>query len=128
MGRSVWTHSDSIKTVFFEHDFRADDYYELIADIRYWMQHKFPSLESCDDWSERESHAILRSELAEIVISEYCGLVSLGVVPRNSDYVPHAFALAWCQNNAAPFIETHYSKLRPIATGSNGITMYERIE
>jgi hypothetical protein len=45
----------------------------------------FPSLNKCDEWLGREDHAILESNLVYVGISEYCGLVSVWVVPKDKD-------------------------------------------
>ncbi len=163
MSRSVWTHSDSIETVFStlgyggycercemltsasddnkcsecgdelspdEHgDYQQDEFDCLVEDIQQTLSAKFPAFEKADRWPERESHCILANDLCEIVISEYCGLVSLGVVP-NVDCCYEdisGLAVAWCEKNAAPFVRDTWGALRKIATMSNGESVFERI-
>lgn len=133
MGRSVWTHSDAIETVFFEYE--CDDSFEwneFIRDVRDTIRARFPSFQYADRWPERESHEILYNELAEIVISEYCGLVSLGIVPRLNDWHNETyrrnFAERFCLNSVAPFLRETYGRLARITTMSNGEGVYRRIE
>jgi len=47
---------------------------------------KLPSYRECDKWDNRETKIILENNLCHIGISEYCGLVSLSVAPKNNDY------------------------------------------
>lgn len=134
MSRSVWTHRDAIETVFFsvesdieDGDFDSDDWDFLVDSIRETLTKKFPSFETADSWPERESHCILQNGLAQIVISEYCGLVSLGVIPRDDSSGASAnFATSWCEKNIAPFIRKTWGQLRRVATFSNGETIFER--
>ncbi len=135
MSRSVWTHSDSLETVFFALEFDEDDsdfvWSDLMEDIRETLKAKFPSFENANSWPERESYCLLENDYAQIVLSEYCGLVSLGVVPYvNSDYNDYRenFGPAWCSKNVAPFLRKTWGRLRHIATASNGEAFFERIQ
>lgn len=115
MGRSVWTHSDAIETVFYPLDFEEGDFAlgwfgDHITDIREAFKRKFPSMCNCDYWPEDESHAIVENEHCMVVISEYCGLISLGVVALDASHYNHFNALArhWTRTNAAPFLRWYY--------------------
>ncbi len=130
MSRSVWTHSYAIETVFFpfetcyENDDCEWDWREVLEDVRETLKAEFPSFEDADSWPESESHCILENGLAQIVISEYCGLVSLGIVPRERCT---NIATTWCAENAAPFVRKTWGKLRKIGTFSNGEAIFERV-
>lgn len=154
MGRSVWTHSDAIDTVFFD---TPEDYFcldcdiaadgpecpecatelvngadeaawdDLIEDIQFFLINRFPSFSKADRWPERESHCILDNYLCDIVISEYCGLVSLGVVPTGmDDYEENTTGLAhaWCEKNVVPFVYETWGQLQRLGTMSNGESVY----
>ena len=84
----------------------------------------------CNYWPEEESHAIVENELCMVVISEYCGLISLGVVALDASLYDDLNALAthWTETNAAPFLRERYSELRKIGTASNGESFYEKIQ
>ena len=131
MSRSVWTHSDAIETAFFmmEADGCIDDWEEWVQDVREEFKCKFPSMRDCDYWPEEESHAIVENEHCMVVISEYCGLISLGVVALDASLYDGLNALAtyWTQTNAAPFLRERYGELRKIGMMSNGESVYERI-
>lgn len=132
MGRSIWTHSDAIETVFYEaddDDFFGDLWTDTLYDIRESFKLKFPSMCDCDYWPEKESHAIVENEHCMVVISEYCGLISLGVVALDASLYEGLNALAnyWTRTNVAPFLREQYSELRKIGTASNGESFYERV-
>ena len=131
MGRSVWTHQDAIETVFYPLDFDEDDlswggWEDHKSEIREAFKRKFPSMCTCDYWPEEESHAIVENGHCMVVISEYGGLVSLGVVVPNASF-HNAVATHWTETNAAPFLREQYSELRKVATASNGESFFERI-
>ncbi|KKL16608.1 hypothetical protein LCGC14_2493850 [marine sediment metagenome] len=128
MSRSVWTHSDAIETAFFmmEADGCIDDWEEWVQDVREEFKRKFPSMCTCDYWPEEESHAIVENGHCMVVISEYGGLVSLGVVVPNASF-HNAVATHWTETNAAPFLRKRYGELRKVGTMSNGESFFERI-
>jgi len=57
---------------------------DTIGEFKMAMCKAFPSLEECDEWSGREDHIILRNQLAEFAVSEYCGLTSISARPVES--------------------------------------------
>lgn len=160
MSRSVWTHSDAIETIFLtlepgrycesceietsdnpcpecnadtmpDSDRDQEVWDSLVEDIRETLKAKFSSFDDADSWPERESHCILENDYAQIVISEYCGLVSLGVVPYTGYCIPDYdyrtnFSPAWVTKNVAPFLRKTWGMLRHVATFSNGEAVYER--
>ncbi len=132
MSRSVWIHSDAIETAFFimEAEGCIDDWEEWVQDVREEFKRKFPSMCDCDYWPEGESHAIVENEHCMVVISEYGGLISLGVVALDAGLYDdlNAFAPHWTETNAAPFLREQYGELRKIGTASNGESFYERIQ
>ena len=66
----------------FEDEFEWED---LVEDIRESCKSAWPSLEDCDEFLDREDHAILENRLVYIGVSEYNGLVSIWIVPKNFD-------------------------------------------
>lgn len=133
MSRSIWTHSDAIETVFYPLDLDEDDlsygaWGDHICGIQEAFKRKFPSMCKCDYWPEKESNAIVENEHCMVVISDYCGLISLGVVALDASLYEGLNALAnyWTQTNAAPFLCKQYSELRKVATFSNGESIYEQ--
>ena len=85
----------------------------------------WPSLEPCDNtWLGREDHAILENAHAYIGVSEYCGLVSIWLAPKDNSEHPE-LSEHWCNQISAKF-EKLFGEYRKIATASNGESFYER--
>jgi hypothetical protein len=95
------THSRSIETVYLAPQFVNHDapdseenggYYdfdEFLEDLGNVVQEKYPSFtklgkDSKED--ERECFIVLENGAAQISVSEYCGLISVGLVPRAVDW------------------------------------------
>lgn len=94
MGRSVSTPRYSIFKTFIpfqvneenDEDFDYDYEWEcFVESLIYHLTNRYPSLETCNKWIEREDHVILENRHSYIGISEYCGLVSVWGV-RKLDY------------------------------------------
>lgn len=83
MGRSVSTPTGAAWVL---HGHLADDdemtWADLIGEIRANLKARFRSLEDCDEWLDREDHAILENGHVYIGLSEYCGCVALWCVPK----------------------------------------------
>ena len=105
MGRSV-SYANGSEVVIYSHvdavyddDGNYDDFLSQLAwddaidNLKYEAQEAFPSLEVCDEWLDREDHAILENQLVYIGVSEYCGLVSIWVVPKEDEH--YAFGVAF---------------------------------
>jgi hypothetical protein len=58
---------------------------DMVINISAEIRAKLPSYYKVDKWDNRETKIILENNLCVIGISEYCGLVSLSVAPRDSD-------------------------------------------
>lgn len=67
----------------FEDEFEWED---LVEDIRESCKSVWPSLEDCDEFLDREDHALLENRLVYIGVSEYCGLVAIWIVPKEDYY------------------------------------------
>jgi hypothetical protein len=87
----------------------------------------FPSLEVCDEWLDREDHAILENKLLYIGVSEYCGLVSIWVVPKDNEY--YALGVASANNMKAKLEqvvqEAFGVRLNQIGRFSNGEALFQ---
>jgi len=87
MGRSV-SRPRNAEVVCYQHrEFEGDDWEwdNFKEDIAESCKSVWPSLDDCDEWLDREDHAILENTLVYIGLSEYCGLVSIWIVPKNFD-------------------------------------------
>ena len=143
MGRSVNYLDNAEIVLFFPFEGGQDEngnYDEFCAELE-WddikenliseIKAKLPSYYEVDKWGNRETRIILENSLCSIGISEYCGLVSLSVAPRQNDYD------AWHESFAvrhANQIESTLEKvlcelglknLRKVGTFSNGEAVFE---
>jgi hypothetical protein len=150
MGRSV-NYLDNAETVIY---FTADwlnevdekgNYDEFLSQLNWEdfernlksaITGKLKSYSSCEDWDNRETKIILRNELCNIGISEYCGLYSLSVAPIDYDgYYPCEVAKINFSKNHAWQIKKTLCKvlqnlgcevLNRVGTFSNGCGVFEK--
>ena len=87
MGRSVDYLSNASRIYYVpfeceegEEDFAWDDFED---NLTYGLKTKFKSLDKCKKWDGRETRIFLENNLAEVGISEYCGLVSISIRPKD---------------------------------------------
>jgi len=61
----------------------------------------FPSLKDCNEWLDREDHAVLENDHAWIGVSEYCGMVSIWCVSKEYEDIRYNKAgyRYWCNEN-----------------------------
>ncbi len=111
-----------------------DDWDYYVDDFRSMMKRAFPSLNDCDEWVGREDHALLENRHCYIGVSEYCGLVSMWVVPKDADWrEEHVANLRdrWISQIERKFYDTANqcfgTALRKLGSFSNGEGVYERI-
>lgn len=106
MGRSVDYASNASAVVYLtfeeENDFFIDEAWsDFVDNIREVLQRRFKSFVHQDGWVSRERRLILDNRFAEVQIAEYCGLVSVSLVP-SEEYYPE-LGEAWCNQIAANF-------------------------
>ena len=108
------------------YDLQEDDWQDFQNDIIESLKNIAPSLEECDCWDGRETHILLENGLAEVGISEYNGLVSISIRPKEESYEGK-----WIEPLAKKWIESIESKfektgdLARIGTFSNGESMFK---
>lgn len=135
MGRSVSTHRHAVATVFLHleieegtEDFAWQDFMEDLKDNV--LVPKYPSLESCNRWMDREDHVILQNQFCEVSVSEYCGCVAICLAPLDPD---DAYKVAWCERVANSF-ERHVTKnfkssaITKLGTMSNGEAVFRKVK
>jgi hypothetical protein len=93
MGRSVNYLDNAEVVLYFPFDYSDDvemdnmNWDDMVENLKCEIKAKLPSYyEVKDKWGNRETRIILENNLCSIGISEYCGLVSLSVAPRENDY------------------------------------------
>jgi hypothetical protein len=139
MSRTVATARNSVSIVYFpvtysehseeenEQNYVLFEFDELIEDVRNMVGEKYPSFQKCDKWLDREVHAILENDHAYITISEYCGLVSLCLVPKEES----ALSEPWCYKVAgswSAWLNKKFGGLVKTGTASNGEAFFRRVQ
>jgi hypothetical protein len=105
------------------------DFDMLIDDFRDHLKYLFPSVTSCDEWIGNEDHVLAENGLARFGMSEYCGLVSYWIVPKEADYYgPDIEPLAkrWIDSIADKFVAA-FGELTKVGSMSNGEGVYRQI-
>jgi len=137
MGRSVSTPSNCTAICYqnvthIEDEFEWADYKEMIEEK---VKSLYPSMDKCDEWLDREDHAIMENSFAYVGISEYCGLVAIWLKSKGEDYECSCYdeeirlahlADSWCQR-VIPSFDSAFSEYRREATFSNGEAIYRKI-
>lgn len=134
MGRSVSYASGSIAIAYqyldagqdengkdIEPDSDTFDY--VIDDIKEYSKSLWPSFENADEWLGREDHAILENRHAYIGISEYCGLVSVWLVPKEDNNL----SVNFCLQIKDKFLKS-FGTLNKVGQFSNGEAVFERVK
>lgn len=109
-----------------------DDFDMLIDDFRDTLRSMFPSVVEADEWLGREDHVLAENRLAYFGMSEYCGLVSYWIVPKEADgysdtlYVEN-FAKRWIDSISDKFVAA-FGELTKVGSMSNGEGVYRRID
>ena len=132
MGRSVSYATGSQVVTFKSFDFDADDHDMLVDDFRSHLRSLFPSVHDADDWIDREDHVLAENKLARFGISEYCGLVSYWIVPKETtdaygNNETTALAKRWIDSISDKFVAA-FGELSKVGSMSNGEGVYRRID
>ena len=125
MGRSVnyLTNADAVYFHQLEEE-EIQDFDLLIEDIQEYVIYQYSKFEAVDEWEDRDVNIILRSDLVDIALSEYCGVISLSV--RTLEDADQAKASTWIEHFFKRAIAP-WAKARKIGTFSNGESVYEEI-
>ncbi len=117
-----------------ERDQDFDDFEQVIDDFRDHLKHLFPSVQDVDEWIDREDHVLAENKLARFGVSEYCGLVSYWIVPKETPrewdyYGPFVAPLAkrWIASISDKFVAA-FGELSKVGNLSNGEGVYIRID
>jgi hypothetical protein len=103
----------------------------VVEDIVYRARKVFPSMRDCDQWLGSEDHAILENQFAYLGISEYCGLVSIWMVLKDTAEYTASYSLVlglaehWASQVENKFYKT-FGTLTKVGTFSNGEAVFKR--
>lgn len=106
----------------FEDSWEWDDFVE---DIRETCKSEWNSFYDSDSWLDREDHVLLENSLSYVGVSEYCGLASIWIVPKDEDEVIN-IAPNWVDQISKKF-NKYFGQYRKVATFSNGEAMFEQV-
>lgn len=108
-------------------------------DVIEWLQYagkdRWPSFTECDKWIGDEDHAVLENDHAYLGVSEYCGMLSIWLVPKENEISDNVYysgkdtfglAMNWINQIGPKFADT-FGKYAKVATFSNGEAVYERV-
>jgi len=138
MGRSVNYLNNAEVVLYFPFDYSDDvemdnmNWDDMVENLKCEIKAKLPSYyEVKDKWGNRETRIILENSFCSIGISEYCGLVSLSVAPRENDYENYSEGLAIHHANQIRgtlekvLHDLGLKNLRKVGTFSNGEAVFE---
>lgn len=121
MGRSVSVPSNAELVVY---SYYQEYFGRIEEDIRAVSKWYWKSLSDCDIWLDREDRAILENELVYIGVSEYCGIVSIWIVSKDTDNP--SLARNWIVQISKRF-KSLFGTLNKVGTLSNGESVFEEI-
>ena len=130
MGRSVSYPSGPNTVVTFGHiDEEIDEFVwdMYVDDFRQEVKRLFPSTYQTDDWIGREDHVLMENGHAQFGMSEYCGMVSYWMVPKEDAYgYVSPLAEHWVDQAGTRFSRA-FGTLQKVGTFSNGGGIYAPI-
>ncbi len=134
MGRSVdfLNNAEGIAYVdVSDFDDCGEDWSLFKENITYELMKKYPSLWECSKWEGHECHIILENNQVSVAVSEYCGLASISVAPKDGYEYDYSRDLSGLNARNAhyigKFIEENFGEYRKVATFSNGEAVFERV-
>jgi len=123
MGRSV-SYASGSEVVLYSYFESTDDEYmdqmnfdDCIDNLQASLIATFPSLMQSEEWVGREDRAFAENDLVYVGMSEYCGVVSVWVKPKESDYY------AYVQNFGPRFARQMENKLKKIVKDVFGVRL-----
>lgn len=62
------------------------EFEQLVESLQDMLPERFKSLTTCDEWIDREDHALLENRYCHIGISEYCGLIAVWIAAKDGPW------------------------------------------
>lgn len=141
MSRSV-NYCDNAEVVLYFHFQYSDDvemdnmfWDDMVLNLQYEIKKRLPSYYVVkNQWDNKETRIILQNNLCNIGISEYCGLVSLSVAPKEQNEWT-TYCENFAKNHAKQISKTlvkilkylGLTNLKKVASFSNGETIFRKI-
>lgn len=93
------TQRSAVATVYLSLEMQDElDWEDFTDSIRCIVKRKYPSMEDCDTWAQRECHGIARNRHATVFISGYNGVIAVELVPEDE-----GMSVAWAGRIADGF-------------------------
>lgn len=122
MGRSVMVPGDAIATVYvhveIEDPLAWDDFVDNLRDE---ISARYPTMKTVKRWAGRETAVILESEWGCVAVCEYCGLVSINLVPKPGNRRAFKVRDAWHR-----FVSKRWGGMTSLGFASNGEQFFVR--
>lgn len=134
MARSVSTPRGAVHVAFatFDDD-DSDDFQWQLEDFAAAICKAFPSASKHDEWVDREDHSVACNSFAHFGVSEYCGLVSMWVLPIDDDYATsNGLRDRWIDSIGPRFAkiagQCFGASLRRMGSASNGEAFFQPVD
>jgi hypothetical protein len=116
-------------------EFDSDDFNFAVEDFQGYLPQLCPSLSPCDSWlgsGRSEDHALLENQHCFVGVSEYNGLVSVWVVPKEEDSHGYNLSKHWCEQVGDKLVNAGAgcfgNKLRSVGRFSNGEQIFQPVD
>lgn len=140
MGRSV-SYASGSEVVLYSYFETTDDEYidqvnfdDCVENLEWSLMKAFPSLYESGKWIGREDRALVENDLVYIGLSEYCGVVSVWVKPKDDDYRSYVRSFGsrfahQIENKLKEIVNFAFGvQLLKTGTFSNGESIYCRVK
>lgn len=104
-------------------DYDSDNFQNDVEATAEYMKELWPSLYDADRWVGNEVRVFLENSVAEVSVSEYCGLVALCIAPKEDEFGNTGLGKHWITQIEERFLSTFGAYAR-IGTFSNGESVY----
>lgn len=134
MGRSVSYPSGSEVVIYSHFDYSDDEYVDqyrfddCVNELSHLLIKQFPSLYESEEYIGREDRAFVENDLVYIGLSEYCGIISVWVKPKDQYYDFGCRFARQIENKLKQIINDVFGiRLTKTGTFSNGESIYNRV-
>ena len=134
MGRSVSYPSGSEVVIYSHFDYSDDEYVDqyrfddCVNELSHLLIKQFPSLYESEEYIGREDRVFVENDLVYIGLSEYCGIISVWVKPKDQYYDFGCRFAHQIENKLKQIVNDVFGiRLTKIGTFSNGESIYNRV-
>lgn len=130
MGRSVSVPSGAVNVAYRDvmdlHDpWEWEDFLGVVQEL---AMINWPTVWKADRWIGREDHVIAENKFCEIGVSEYCGVASIWMLPKENSVSESEVNLArhWVEKVSSTF-HKEFGEYQRIGVMSNGESVYTEL-